>query len=66
MWFVDELASDNQSELSPSLPAVAICDLIWLFELIPNAAIDDVKVLDRFLPWSDVIPNLCRIPSSIA
>jgi hypothetical protein len=37
--------------------------LIWLFEQMPNAAIDDVKVLDRFLPWSDAIPDSCRMPS---
>ena len=40
--------------------------LIWLFEQLPNADIDDVKVLDRFLPWSDVIPNACRMPSTTA
>ena len=40
--------------------------LIWLFEQMPNAAIDDVKVLDRFLPWSDAIPDTCRMPSPIA
>jgi hypothetical protein len=37
--------------------------LIWLFEQMPNVSIDDVKVLDRFLPWSDVIPDTCRMPS---
>jgi hypothetical protein len=40
--------------------------LIWLFEQMPNADIDDVKMLDRFLPWSDAIPDTCRMPSPIA
>ncbi len=40
--------------------------LIWLFEQLPNADIDDVKVLDRFLPWSDAIPDACRMPSTTA
>ena len=37
--------------------------LIWLFEQMPNVAIDDVKVLDSFLPWSDTVPDGCRMPS---
>lgn len=35
--------------------------LIWLFKQMPNADIADVKVLDSFLPWSDEIPQECRM-----
>ena len=31
-----------------------------------RAAIDDVKVLDRFLPWLNVILDDCRLPSPTA
>lgn len=38
--------------------------LIWLLECLPNVNIDDVKVLDGFLPWSVSVPLSCRMPVS--
>jgi len=38
--------------------------LVWLFEQMPNANITDVNVLDSFLPFSESIPQDCRMPSS--
>lgn len=34
--------------------------------MMPNAAIDDIKILDRILPRSDVIPAACGMPSPTA
>jgi len=36
--------------------------LEWLFEQMPNTEnLDNEAVLRRFLPWSDEIPQSCRI-----
>ena len=39
--------------------------LEWLFEQMPNTEnINDPAVLERFLPWSEEIPDSCRISSA--
>lgn len=39
--------------------------LTWLFEEMPNTNnLDDEAVLARFLPWSDTVPDNCRIESA--
>nr|WP_121605182.1 IS66 family transposase [Virgibacillus sp. Bac332] len=37
--------------------------LKYLFEELPNADLTDDKVIQKYLPWSDSIPEYCRIPS---
>lgn len=39
--------------------------LTYLFEKLPNIDINDPEELDLLLPWSESIPNNCKIPSSI-
>ena len=36
--------------------------LIWLLENLPNVDMDDIKVLDSFMPWADSVPMSCRMP----
>ncbi len=55
IYSIIESAKDNQ--LKP------MQYLIWLFQQMPNADIDDVNVLDSFLPWSDQIPQDCKMLS---
>ena len=41
--------------------------LTWLFEEMPNTDnLGDEAVLARFLPWSDVIPQSCRVSAAEA
>ncbi|SHK64017.1 IS66 family transposase [Paramaledivibacter caminithermalis] len=35
--------------------------LNYLFEQLPNIDINDIKQLDQLLPWSDNIPDICRV-----
>jgi transposase/uncharacterized coiled-coil protein SlyX len=35
--------------------------LHFLFELLPNTDIKDKAILDKFMPWSDEIPDFCRM-----
>ena len=35
--------------------------LTWLFKQMPSVDITDVNVLDRFLPWSEQVPQECRM-----
>ena len=49
--------SDKENRLKP------FNYLIWLLESLPNVDIANVKVLDTFLPWSDSVPQDCRMPS---
>lgn len=35
--------------------------LIYLFEQLPNVDTNDQNVLDRLLPWSDTLPDNCRM-----
>lgn len=58
IYSIIESAKENRLKPMPYL--------IWLFEQMPNADLHVIKVLDRFLPWSDAIPDSCRMPSSIA
>lgn len=37
--------------------------LTYLFEKLPNIDLDNMDELDQLLPWSDSIPENCRIPS---
>lgn len=37
--------------------------LTYLFERLPNIDLDNMDELDQLLPWSDSIPESCRIPS---
>ena len=36
--------------------------LVYLFEQLPNVDLNDKSVLDSLLPWSDKIPDNCRMP----
>lgn len=41
--------------------------LEWLLETLPNTAdLDDNDMLDQFLPWSDGIPDSCRLSPKAA
>lgn len=35
--------------------------LKYLFDELPNVDITDVKTLDKFMPWSETLPDECRI-----
>jgi transposase len=35
--------------------------LNYLFEILPNADINDIRGLDEFMPWSSSLPDTCRI-----
>ena len=35
--------------------------LIWLFNQMPNTDLNDVNVLDSFMPWSDQVPHACKM-----
>jgi hypothetical protein len=37
--------------------------LTYLFEQLPNLDTKDVAVIDSLLPWSDALPDNCRIPN---
>jgi len=37
--------------------------LVYLFEQLPNVDTRDKNVLDSLMPWSDSLPEECRIPS---
>jgi len=37
--------------------------LLYLFEKLPNVNTNDVAVINSLLPWSDTLPEECRIPS---
>lgn len=37
--------------------------LMYLFEKLPNIDIDNLELVDGLLPWSESIPNSCRVPS---
>lgn len=36
--------------------------LTYLFEQLPNIDVSDPAALDALLPWSDTLPEACRIP----
>ena len=38
--------------------------LVYLFEQLPNIDTGDVAAVDSLLPWSDALPEDCRMPSS--
>ena len=42
--------------------------LEWLLEVMPNTDdLADTDILDRFLPWSEGIPNSCKLsPEAVA
>ena len=35
-----------------------------LFEQMPNIDISDQEKLDKLMPWSENIPNKCKIPNA--
>lgn len=35
--------------------------LTWLFEKLPNVDTTEKAVIDAMLPWSDLIPDICRM-----
>ncbi len=35
--------------------------LTYLFERLPNEDIDDMSVLDLLLPWSEALPERCKV-----
>jgi transposase len=37
--------------------------LTYLFEKLPNIDLDNMDELEQLLPWSDSIPESCRVPS---
>ncbi|MCG4583688.1 transposase, partial [Anaerosalibacter bizertensis] len=37
--------------------------LTYLFEKLPNIDLDDMEELDQLLPWSELIPENCKIPN---
>nr|WP_228552399.1 transposase domain-containing protein [Gracilibacillus salitolerans] len=37
--------------------------LKYLFEELPNVDLTDSNEIKKYLPWSDYIPEGCRIPS---
>lgn len=37
--------------------------LEYLFEKLPNIDISDPNQIDELLPWSDSIPDYCKVPS---
>ncbi len=36
--------------------------LKYIFEQLPNVDISDLNVIDKFLPWSSDLPELCKAP----
>jgi transposase len=36
--------------------------LTWLFEKLPNIDLNDMTQLDELLPWSEALPDVCRVP----
>ena len=36
--------------------------LTYLFEQLPNVDTGDQAAIDRLLPWSDTLPEECRMP----
>ena len=36
--------------------------LTYLFEKLPNIDLDNLEELDKLLPWSEFIPEVCRVP----
>ncbi len=41
----------------------SFCYLTYLFEKLPNIDLDNIEELDQLLPWSDKIPENCKIPN---
>jgi len=39
--------------------------LVYLFEQLPNIDTADISVIDRLLPWSDTLPEECRLSAKI-
>ena len=39
--------------------------LTFLFEQLPLINLDEVEAIDRLLPWSATIPEVCRIPNHV-
>ncbi|SHI06177.1 transposase domain-containing protein, partial [Sporanaerobacter acetigenes] len=37
--------------------------LTYLFEKLPNIDLDNLEELDNLLPWSDSIPQECKVPN---
>lgn len=37
--------------------------LNYLFEKLPNIDVDDLEQLDSLLPWSDGVPDECKVPN---
>ena len=37
--------------------------LTYLFEKLPNIDLENINELDRLLPWSDSIPENCKVPN---
>jgi hypothetical protein len=35
--------------------------LTYLFEKLPNVDVRDKSFLDGLLPWSDTLPQICRV-----
>jgi hypothetical protein len=38
--------------------------LMYLFDNLPNIDIQDKEILDKFLPWSTILPDECKIKNS--
>jgi len=36
--------------------------LVYLFEQLPNVDTRDVAVIDSLMPWSETLPEDCRMP----
>lgn len=36
--------------------------LLYLFDQLPNVDVSDLDVIDSLLPWSDTLPDDCRMP----
>lgn len=37
--------------------------LTYLFEKLPNIDLENMEELDQLLPWSDSIPEVCKVPN---
>lgn len=37
--------------------------LTYLFEKLPNIDLENIDELDKLLPWSDSIPENCKVPN---
>jgi transposase len=53
IYSIIESAKENQLKPMPYL--------IWLFNQMPNTDLNDVNVLDSFMPWSDQVPQACKM-----